>query len=518
MQHSPRAATPGPFPEVLPPARLSPLEPARAHAHHPTPRPVPVPDPARNPGPAPSGAGAPASWQTDRLTGLLTRDEMERTAPGLVTQALEQGASVAVALVDVDRLKQVNDALGHSAGDHLLVETAQRLRAVAGPRALVARWGGDEFVLVKPLHHTAVAASFEERLREQLGGSRTPTLGPDGAPGNLLQASVGVAVAGQDGTTLPDLVAGADQRMYRDKQRARGAAETEVVTGPSDEVLLPSLASAVADPDGAGLGVRLHPRTGPDGELYGVEAVLRWRDLRHGSIPAARTRALAERHGLARCLDAWAVGRALEGLAALVGTPGATTGTVPRVGSPRTTVAVDVSARTLLDPALPGIITRAARQAGHADHDPDHPAARLLLQVSESAGSLLGDAASLDALTSTGARLSIPEHGGTRPALALVWANPLVGEVRLQPSFVARAAQDAGEAERVRRLTGAAHTLGVRVVAQGVADQDVAERLLSLGCDAVQCGRGRQAVSAATESESAAAGETCPDAVGGASR
>ena len=401
----------------------------------------------------------------DPLTGLRDRDSLLQRGQALLDTAAKERRRAAVALVDVDRLKQVNDALGHAAGDRLLIETAVRLRRAVGPHAVLARVGGDEFALVVRLEGDtepqALAGSILAALGEpvHVDGVEVPT-----------GASVGVALAGVDGTRVETLLAAADQLMYA---RKGGGPRPGVVTlsgraAPADDDLAADLARALGG-DGHG-ELRLHhqPQVRPDGTIVGFEALLRWQHPRLGPLGPAGFLPLAARHGLATALDDLAVRQALEDHAVL------------SVRAPEAGVSVNLSAHSLLDPALPD------RLAGHLG-DAGVDGSRLTLEVSESATGLsAGEPTAYAALGACGAGLSVQDFGTHRASLTSLWASPAVREVKLHPRLGAEVARDDEVARRVRALVYAAHGLGLRVVADGVETREAAAALEGLGCDAVQ--------------------------------
>ncbi len=178
----------------------------------------------------------------DPLTGLRDRDSLLRRGQALLDTAAREQRRAVVALGDVDRLKQVNDALGHAAGDRLLVETAVRLRRAAGPEGVLARVGGDEFALVTLLEAGTEPQGLSASILALLGepvhvdGVEVPT-----------GASVGVALARVDGTRVETLLAAADQLMYA---RKGGGPRPGVVTlsgraAPADDDLAADLARAL---------------------------------------------------------------------------------------------------------------------------------------------------------------------------------------------------------------------------------------------------------------------------------
>ncbi|GEP36362.1 hypothetical protein NPS01_00250 [Nocardioides psychrotolerans] len=403
----------------------------------------------------------------DHLTGLPRRGHLLDAGQRLLAAVHDDPADtgvLAVLVVDVDHLKQVNDALGHEAGDRVLVEAARRLRALPG-RPTVARLGGDEFGVLQRCSDPATAESVAAQARRAL--ARPVPLGDGEVPGG---ASVGLAVSGRDGTTLVALLSAADQAMYSDKRLRRGHRRTapRAAVAP-DHDLADDLRRALDDPLTRGLRLRLHhqPQVDAGGRIVGFEALLRWAHPGLGLLAPADFLPLAERVGLLGALDDVALHQALRDHRVL------------DAHCPGVRQSVNLSARSLLSPDLAGRLAGLLDLTGVPGH-------RLVLEVSESATGLPVTSSRHDALVAVGCTLSVQEFGSAHASLTSLSDNPLVREVKLPPALVVRVGHDASATRLARGLVNAAHGLELRVVAAGVETSLGARRLLELGCDALQ--------------------------------
>ncbi|MCW2851732.1 MAG: Diguanylate cyclase protein [Nocardioides sp.] len=402
----------------------------------------------------------PAPARRDPLTGLVDRDVLLSAGHRLLA-----AGPVAVVVADLDGLKQVNDALGHAAGDRLLVETARRLRSSLSPDAVVARLGGDEFAAVvaaPDAHDAGPHPSLHDTLRHALRqpvrvkGLEVPA-----------SASVGIALSSHDGAAgagdedITGLLAAADHAMYRDKS---APARRGRPTSTPPEAMLADLRRALSD----GSELRLHhqPQVGTDGRVVGFEVLVRWEHPEHGQLPASAFVPLAERHGLVGRLDELVIGQALVEHAVLAA----------RV--PDVRVAVNLSAHTLLDTDL-------AERLGGMLEARSVSGRQLTFEVSESATGLgRGRGRVHDELRRLGCSLSVQEFGGAHASLTAL-SHPLVREAKVHRRLVA-GLDDPEVSRLLRGLVSAAHGLGIRVVAEGVETAEAARELTAMGCDALQ--------------------------------
>jgi diguanylate cyclase (GGDEF)-like protein len=405
---------------------------------------------------------------TDPLTGLANRTLLRER----VELALAGTSRLALLLMDLDRFKEINDTLGHQAGDQLLQQIALRLRDVVRDGDTVARLGGDEFAVLLPTANSdaaiRVARGLLSALTEpcDLGGYRVD-----------IGASVGIALYPDHGSDPTTLLREADVAMYTAKRARTGhavyAAAQDHYT-PVRLALMSELREALA---ADALILHYQPQVSligaSAGHLLQVEALLRWPHPEHGMIPPDEFIPLAEHTGLIGALTAWVLGRALGQVAAWEAS-GLATG-----------VAVNLSAHTLHEPDVYDLVADALHRHGVAP-------ARLTLEVTESALMLDPDRARavLVRLRDLGVRISIDDFGTGYSSLGYLKDLP-VDEVKIDKGFVLGmgVGGDTGplkNAALVQSIVAMAHALGLGVVAEGVETASVARRLASLHCDIAQ--------------------------------
>ena len=399
---------------------------------------------------------------TDALTGLPNRTLLgTRTAESL----LESGdAGTALLLFDLDRFKEVNDTLGHHAGDRLLQVVASRLAGAVRPGDTVVRLGGDEFALLLP---STGATEAEETARRLLEVVRTPIV-IDGLHVDV-DASVGIAVAPEHGDHLDALLQHADVAMYLAKGTGSGVEHYDVSrdrNSTSRLVILGELRRAMT---GGELEVHYQPKARlVSGRVTGVEALVRWRHPERGLVPPDEFLPLAESSGLIEALTGHVLDRAVGQAAAW------------RAQGLDLRVAVNVSVRDLSGSVLVDSVATALTRHGL-------PAGSLQLEVTE--GSLFAEshraAATLRRLDELGVALSLDDFGTGWSSLGHLRRLP-VQELKVDRSFVQRMAADARDAAIVRSVVDLGVGLGMRVVAEGVEDRATWRLLAEMGCDEAQ--------------------------------
>ncbi|MFI1602818.1 putative bifunctional diguanylate cyclase/phosphodiesterase [Streptomyces griseofuscus] len=400
----------------------------------------------------------------DPLTGLPNRQWLQERIWTALDDADRIGARSALMLIDLDRFRSVNDTLGHLAGDRLLLQIAERLRLALPRGAEAARLGGDEFAVLLPVADSITSAM---RIARGLVTALSSPLDLDGLT-LVLEASAGVAVFPDHARDAEGLLRRADVAMYQAKRDRTGVEvyESKRDSNTPDRLgLLGDLRRAL---DAHEVQLHYQPKVRFDGQVAGLEALVRWVHPERGKVPPDEFIAIAESSGLMPHLTEYVLETALEQVARW------------RSQGIRVPVAVNVSPRDVHTPGFAGSV--AARLARHGV-----PAGALQLEITEHV--LLEDpqraADTLAALTGHGVKMSLDDFGTGYSSLVHLRRLP-VSELKIDRSFVARLAVDTEDAEIVRCTVDLAHSLGLLVVAEGVEDDETWERLRDLGCDAVQ--------------------------------
>ena len=404
----------------------------------------------------------------DPLTGLpnrlLFRDRLEHA----VARATRSGWSLAVMFLDVDNFKGINYSLGHEAGDELLVELAPRLSAALRGGDTVARFGGDEFVLLcEELGGEAVAVEIAERVKACF--ARPFVLrGQE----HFLSASIGVAVRGGGEDEPEGIVRDADAAMYHAKQRGRARYELFNATmrrSALDRLRIEGELRQAIERD----ELRLHYQPVIDlgsGEIAAVEALLRWQHPERGLLGPGEFVPVAEESGLIVPLGKWVLREAIR-------MAGHWRALRPEPPAPLV-VSVNLSARQLVEPDFVATVGRMLDEAGV---DPR----QLALEITESQlmEDPLASADTLAALRDLGVRPVLDDFGTGYSSLGYVKHFPLEF-LKLDRSFVA----DLGERDAV--IVGAvvemSRALEARVVAEGIETEAQLEQVTALGCDLAQ--------------------------------
>ncbi|MFZ0159135.1 MAG: bifunctional diguanylate cyclase/phosphodiesterase [Kineosporiaceae bacterium] len=419
----------------------------------------------------------------DVLTGLANRAKFrDRLDHAIVALDDRPTSGFAILLLDLNGFKEINDSLGHYAGDALLVHVADRLRAVASPQATVARLGGDEFAVLVPEAATPQAA---HAVAEGIYRSIVHSLHLDGIEVTV-DASIGVALAPGHARTATSLLRCADEamyaakatdggiRLYDDTAHAVAAHHDPADTRPGGPetggaariALLAELRQAITRQQ-ITIHVQPQARTAT-GEVYGVEALIRWDHPRLGTLSPGEFLDLAERHGLTRAMTNTVLDQAVAAAARW------------RHAGHDLKVSVNLSPRSLLDVRLLPTIEATLRRYRV-------PPSRLTLEITE--GSVMNDPdqaiAVLETLRSAGVRLSVDDFGTGYSSLSYLRRLP-VHEVKIDRSFVTNVAHDASDLLIVRSISDLAANLSLDVVAEGVEDQDAWDQLAHLRCTAVQ--------------------------------
>ena len=399
----------------------------------------------------------------DALTGLPNRSSFRHEVEQVAGRCADRTATVM--LIDLDRFKEINDTLGHHAGDRLLQDVSERLRTSLDEHATVARLGGDEFGVLLPdmasgEEASRVALHLLAQLREPFS-THGLTVAVD--------ASIGIACAPEHGSAVEPLIQRADIAMYAAKEGGRGYVlfEPELDRySPRRLSLTGALRSAIADGE---IVLHFQPKAElRTGRIIAVEALARWQHPRLGLIGPSEFVPIAEQTGLIGPLTSYVLEAALRQLRAW------------SEQGEDLSVAVNLSARSFLDAELaaelPPLLERIGVDAG-----------RLELEITESM--LMADPAraqaTLERLSAIGVRLSVDDFGTGYSSLAHLKRLP-VDVIKIDKSFVIDMPHDASDAAIVRSTIELAHNLGLKVVAEGVESHEAWQRLEELGCDLAQ--------------------------------
>ena len=370
----------------------------------------------------------------------------------------------AVFLIDLDRFKQVNDTLGHPAGDQLLKQVAQRLERGVGSAGRVGRLGGDEFQIILPGRIerpmlAQIAAHIIESLSQSynLDGSRV-----------MIGASIGIAIAPDDGVTSEALIRNADLALYAAKDGGRGRFHFYAPDLHSDAEERRQLEEDLRDALAHGqLELYYQPVVQTTTEkITGFEALLRWTHPEQGPISPAKFIPIAEDAGLITQIGEWALRQACNDLAKWPG---------------NVRVAVNVSALQFANPALPGIVTSALASAG-VDAD------RLELEITESVfiNDDDGNEAMFRSLKRIGVRLALDDFGTGYSSLGYLKKAPF-DKIKIDQSFVRGATQPGSRnGAIIASIVSLAEALNMETTAEGVETLDELDLVRLLGCSHVQ--------------------------------
>jgi len=401
--------------------------------------------------------------RTDELTGLPNRRLFYEALNGCLGD--DDAPDLAVLMIDLDRFKEINDSLGHRVGDEVLRQLGPRLQAVVGEAGTVARLGGDEFgLLLWPLTRPDDATDLAEQVCNVLRK-------PFRLEGMTLRvdASIGIAVAPEHGRAGDILLQRADVAMYDAKRGHHRwslySAEHDVYTRDRLE-LMEDLRDAF---DAEQFVLHYQPKVNlATGTVTAVEALVRWQHPTRGLLAPDRFLDLAEQSGLMGTLAMVVLDQALAQQMAWAA-DGLDLG-----------MAVNLSAANMLDPDLVANVARSLSRHGVQP-------ARVVLEITED--TLMVDSAEanqvLHELRGLGVGLSVDDYGTGFSSLAYLRHLP-VNEIKLDRSFLEGAPEDERAVAIIRSTVDLAHSLGLRMVAEGIESSDALAMVTGLGCDEAQ--------------------------------
>ena len=404
----------------------------------------------------------------DPLTALPNRALFMDRLELALARAERRKECVAVLFVDLDRFKLVNDAMGHRAGDDVLVETASRLRNASRNEDTVARFGGDEFTILCEVRGEEDAHEVARRVMACFSDPFTH----DGSE-FYLTASVGIRLSDASHTTAEVLLRDADMALYAAKQHGRERFEVfdpKVPLKPNALATEQQLREALRDGQ-----FQLHYQPTidlRDGRITGLEALIRWMHPDRGLVPPGEFIPVAEESGLIVPIGEWVLRTACSQLASWH-----RSGVLPRdVG-----VAVNVSGRQLSLAELPELVAEAL---AYPRLDPSC----LCLEITESAVIHDREVAltNLTAIKESGARVALDDFGIGFSSLSQIRDLPPVDVIKIDRSFIAGMGESLYDTAAVTAVITLADSLRLTVVAEGVETEDQLERLRRLGCDVGQ--------------------------------
>ena len=404
----------------------------------------------------------------DELTGLPNRSLIRDRLDQAIRHARRNGRCVAVAFIDLDGFKLVNDGLGHNAGDELLKVVGARMAGCMQRDDMLGRFGGDEFVIIladQPDDPMAVAPVLE-KIRQAVN---EPILLDNQEV--QVGCSMGVVMYPRDGDDPNTLMMNADAAMYRAKELGKNAFQfyaREMNASVEEKlVLLEGLRNAL---ECRQFSLLYQPKVDlRSGRIFGVEALIRWQHPEHGMVSPARFIALAEESGLIIPIGDWVLQTACRQASAWCD-----------AGLPRVAMSVNVSPRQFEEKRL-------VERVAHALHDSGLPAGALEIEVTE--GLIMRDLAQsvgkMGELKAMGVNLSIDDFGTGYSSLSALKSFP-ISTLKIDKSFVSDLADNPGDQAIALAVISLGHRLNLRVLAEGVETEQQRRFLLDNDCDEMQ--------------------------------
>ncbi|HEX5592908.1 MAG TPA: EAL domain-containing protein [Solirubrobacterales bacterium] len=404
----------------------------------------------------------------DSLTGLLNRRRFRAELDQYVSFSARYGGRGAVMVIDIDGLKEVNDRLGHQAGDRLIRRVADVLRERVRATDLVARLSGDEFAVLMPQTDTAGALQLGEDLRAQVaeGFSQSAEIAP-------ASISVGITMfGGQGGTGSEAVLLAADQAMYRAKEEGRNRIMLFTAPGEAADSAQRAQTTSARIRDALTqdrLSLATQPiRSLADGGIERYELFLRMTGESGELLPAASFIEVAERSGMVQELDRWVVGRALEMMAER-----------ERAGNP-VSLHMNLSGASMTDLSVLEFIER---RLDEGEADP----ARCTFEITQTARVEDYETAGAfaDRLTEFGCEVAIDDYGAGFGPFAYLKKVPF-DVIKIDGTFIREMAQNDADQLVVKAIVEIARGLGKRTIAEFVEDEETTTMLRGYGVDMAQ--------------------------------
>lgn len=403
----------------------------------------------------------------DELTGLPNRQLLKDRLEQQLVHARREDLQGAMLFLDLDRFKEVNDVFGHSVGDEVLTQAAERIVSEVRDTDTVARLGGDEFVIVMP------HLSGDNTLRMTASRILTRLSEPFSVRGSnhFLSASIGIVVFPEDGDSVETLLKNADAAMYRAKEAGRSRFEffsKKLNTESRRKIELER--DLREDFDAGRLEVYYQPQFSlSDGNLCGAEALMRWKHSSRGHIAPSEFIQLAEDSGLITEMGRWIIDQTCMDLSSIVNR-----------GLHPGSMSINVSTRQLKDSGFPTDILEALQRHGI------HPG-YMQLEITETAVAENRDTAIsiLNSLREAGVQIAIDDFGTGYSSLSYLQQLPF-DLIKIDKSFVDLIGSGGSSENICRTIIKMAHELGKRAIAEGVENKAQAEFLSLNNCDFVQ--------------------------------
>jgi diguanylate cyclase (GGDEF)-like protein len=400
------------------------------------------------------------------LTGLPNRTLLADRLQQAIAQADRNGYYAAVAFIDLDNFKYINDSLGHQAGDNLLVEVSRRLQGCLRGTDTVARYGGDEFVLVLNNHYQAVSVI---RLMERVLDDIQRPVVVDGTD-LFVTPSIGISLYPNDGSDAQTLIKNADAAMYLAKGKGRN--NFQFFTRRLNDLAMErigldsSLRRALARNE---IQVHFQPKVNRHRHVFGFEALVRWNSPEHGWVSPEKFISVAEDTGMIVPITEFVLDAACRQAVAW-----------SAAGLGHFSMAVNLSVRMLQDDNVTALVERTLRQSGLAPQ-------RLELEITESMiiGNIEHSVALLHQLKALGVQLAIDDFGTGYSSLSYLQRFPM-DTLKIDRAFVRSLDLQIKESPIAKLVTLLGHSLGLTVVAEGVETESQLEYLKAIGCDAYQ--------------------------------
>jgi diguanylate cyclase (GGDEF)-like protein len=400
----------------------------------------------------------------DSLTGLANRHRMNKRLDSTLGAFKAAKRSCALLMLDLDRFKQVNDTMGHQAGDEVLRKAAERIRQIVGERGEVGRLGGDEFqVMIPDCDDRGQLGELAEKIIN-LVAQPYPIDGKQA----IIGTSVGVAIAPYDGLEREDMVHSADMALYAAKNGGRGQFRFYSADMKDEaeerEILMDDLRDALNN-DMLELHYQPVVRT-EDNMVVGMEALMRWEHAERGFVSPGVFIPVAEESNLINMLGAWALRRACRDA---------------RDWPETVRVAVNVSALQFTNPDFPDVVTAALAESGLEP-------SRLELELTESV--FMGDSDTTEqtfkALKDLGVRLALDDFGTGYSSLSYLRSAPF-DKIKVDKSFVDSCTQkDQNSAKIIAAIIGLSNALGMETTVEGVEAFDQLDLVKSKGAIYIQ--------------------------------